>query len=824
MAYDAKEQEAEPKKRLRLDDDDFLRMVAAEYTSSIGIDQGDEVVSDRIRALEYFKGELVDVPSMPNRSKAVSTDVADAVYTALPDLCEIFVGGEELGAFRAVGEEDEEAAKQETEVVNHVIMEQNDGFGLVHDSIHDALLQKTGVFHFWIEEEEQYSTETLRDQNSIQLAMAQQAGEVMNVTQTGQDPMGNALYGFQLQKKKDAKCVRVETVDPNRFAVARDTGSDLAKATYCVMLTTPRAQELKARGFDPDMVDELPSFNAVAQQEVDRARDTAGESNQPYGAEDASFDLRMVAVHVHVLRVDADGDGELEVWRVVTDQANSLLLDKERLECVPFAAGGPYRQPHRFYGRSIADLLMEVQRIKTALTRMHLDGGFFSLNQRHEVSMASSNEFTLADYLNNVPGYPVRSKDGQALKPLTNARSDFEALESLEYFSTVGEQRSGIVRNAQGLNPDTLHDTAKGAQVLMTAAQKRLRFIARTLAETLFKGLFVGVHTLLRTAGSQQIAIRLKNKWTPVDPSSWGERSDMTIEIGMGAAGREADLILLNQVLMWAEKVATLQQGFGGPLLKAPDAYKMLNRLTERSGLKGKYWTDPEQDPTPQPEAPPDPAIVKAQMDMQSKQQELQMNMQAKQAEMAMQERHTQMQYEKDLQLAEAQQRDDMARAQIDAADKERAHQMAMLKAEQDAAAAARKHELDQRKLELEAAKLDLERERIAMEAEAKAADIQAKEREHALREREIAQGLEIEGAKLSDAREARSVDFEAKRMDREAKAKEPKAEPKEKAEKPDRSGEAIGEGLKALAEGMKAISKPKRVKRNKDGQIEGLE
>lgn len=822
MAYDAKQQDAP--KRLKLSDDDFINIVGAEYKSAIGIDMGDEIVSDRIKGLEYFKGEMVDVPSMPNRSKAVSTDVADAVYTALPDLCEIFVGGEELGAFRPVGEEDEEAAKQETEVVNHVIMEQNDGFGLVHDAIHDALLQKVGVFHFWVEDEEQYTTETLKDQNSIQLAMAQKAGEVMNVTQTGQDPMGNALYGFQLQKKKDAKCIRVETVDPNRFAVARDTGSDLADATYCVMLTTPRAQELIAAGLDVDLVDELPSFNSIAQQETDKARDTAGESNQPYGAEDASFNLRMVAVHVHVVRVDADGDGEPEIWRVVTDQANSILLDKEQLQCVPFAAGSPYRQPHRFYGRSLADLLMEVQRIKTALTRMHLDGGFFSLNQRHEVSMAASNEFTLADYLNNVPGYPVRSKDGQALRPLTNARNDFAALESLEYFSTVGEQRSGIVRNAQGLNPDTLHDTAKGAEVLMNAAQKRLRFIARTLAETLFKSLFVGVHTMLRTAGSQQIAVRLNNKWTPVDPSSWGERADMTIEIGMGAAGRESELIMLNQVLMWAEKVATLQQGFAGPLLKAPDAYKMLNRLTERAGLKGKYWTDPEADPMPPQEAPPDPAIVKAQMDMQAKQAEMQMNMQMKQAEMAMADRHTQQQYEKDLQLAEAQQRDDMARAQIDAQDKERAHEMAMVKAEADALAAARKHELDQRKLELEAAKLDLERDRIAMEAEAKAADIQAKEREHALREREISQSMEIEGAKLGDAREARTVDFEAKRLEREAKAKEPKAEPKEKAEKPDRSGEAIGEGLKALGEGLKTLNKPRKIKRGKDGKVEGIE
>lgn len=811
LAYDVRERD-EPEreeKPLKLDDTDFLAIVGAEFSAAIGLDSGDDVVSDRIRALEYFKGDVsADIVAMPNRSKAVSTDVADAIYTALPDLCEIFVGGEEIGAFRPTGEEDEEAAKQETEVVNHVIMEQNDGFGLIHDAIHDALLQKVGVFHFYVEEEEGYVTERFEGQNAVQLSLAAQSGDVMNVAPSGADDLGNALYAFEVRKSKAAHCVRIETVDPSRFAVARDT-TCLSDAVYAVMLTTPRAQELKRRGFDPDQVDDLPGLSSFPNTESDRARDTVGESNQPFGG-DATHDLRLVAIHVHVVRVDADGDGEPEIWRVITDQGNSILLDKERLPCVPFAAGSPYRQPHRFYGRSLADLLMEVQRIKTALTRMHLDGGFFAINQRHEIDMTRASEFTLQDYLNNVPGYPVRTK-GNAISPLSSVRSDFNTLESLEYFATVGEQRSGIVRNAQGLNPDTLHDTAKGAEALMNAAQKRLRFIARTLAETIFKSLFIGVHTLLRTSGSQQIAVRLRNKWTPVDPSSWGERSDMTIEIGLGASGREAELIKLNMVLGWAEKVATLQQGFGGPLLRAEDAHKMLKRLTQQTGLKGEYWTDPEENPMPPPqEPPPDPALVKAQMEMR-----------AAQEEMAMKERHTQMQFQKDMELAKQQQADDMARAQIEAQDKQRAHEMEVMRFGLEAEQASRQAEIDARKLELEAQKLALERERLAHERALKDLEI---EQSNLAMERSAAS----EAAKLNDAREARAAEMESRQREREAAALERLATPaaSERPGMEDRSGEAIGKGLEAVAEGLKAIAtpRPRKVKRGKDGKIEGIE
>lgn len=646
MAYDAKEPAAEeasegeaPERKPKLTDTEFLEIVRAEQVTAIGIESGDEVVSDRIRAMEYFKGEMTDLPSMPNRSKSMSTDVSDAVLTAMPDLCEIFVGGEDIGAFRAVGEEDEEAAKQETEVVNHVIMEQNPGFELVHDGIHDALLNKVGVFNFWTEENESYQTETVENQTAMAVEAAlQQHGEgVMNVTQTGADPMLGPLYSFTVQRAKTNKCVKIMAVDPNRFAVAKDT-KNLRDTTYCCMMTTPRAQELKTMGFDPDLVDDLPAFNASAAQQSEMARDTAGENLNPESG-GATHDLRTVCVYVHVVRVDALEEGKPQIWRLISDEKATVLLDKEILTCVPFAAGSPYRIPHRLYGRSLADLLLELQRIRTALTRLHLDSGFFSINQRHEVAQSDSNEHTLSDYLNNVPGFPVRSKTGNALKPLTNAKSDYNTLESLEYFATVAEQRTGIVRNAQGLNPDTLHDTAKGAQMLMTAAQKRLRMIARTLAETLFKDLFIGVHTLLRTSGSQQMSVRLTGKWVPVDPSSWGERSDMTIEIGMGAGGREMDLVAAGAIGNLLEKALAAQASgaIAAPVVTPDDVFRFGEWFVERAGVKKKFFTDPKPAMEQAAQQPPkeDPETQKAKAEMQLRAQEAQFNAQAQAAKLA---------------------------------------------------------------------------------------------------------------------------------------------------------------------------------------------
>lgn len=829
MAYEMSRKENKKAEKLILTDDDFLSIVQTERRNAIGIELGDEVTEDRITAMEYFKGKMDDVVALPGRSNVVSTDIADAIYTVLPDLVEIFIGGEDIGSFTPVGPEDVEPAKQETEVVNQVIMGENDGFGLVYDAIHNALLNKVGIFNFWVEENEAYTEQTLNglDAPSLEALMQDPASEVYNVQIVGVDEeTGEPYYSAEVRKSEKNPCFMVKAVAPERFAVARDT-SDLRDATYCVMETTPRAQELKAQGFDPDIVDDLPGFQIVVQQESDRARDTAGESNQPYGgAGDALYDLRLVKVYQHIIRVDADGDGKPEIWRVDTDEQESVILQKVKLNRIPFSMGSPYRQPHRAYGRSVADLLMEIQRIKTALTRAAMDARYFSLNQRHEVADQGSNEHTISDLLNNTPGYPVRVKTIGTVNALNQKGFDGMDFEALEYWNTETEKRTGIVRNAQGLNPDTLHDTARGAEALMSRAQVRTRMIARTLGETLFKDLFLGVHGLMRDHGSKQKTVELRSGWTQVNPTDWGARKDMRVTIGLGG-GKEHDLMVLSMV---GDKMAQTIEGQASgaipvPVVNPENVFNYLEDFAERAGSKSRarYFTDPKpaQEAAANQPPPPDPEMMKLEAEMQAKQMEMQAQAEMKQAEMAMQERHTQMQFDKDMQLAEAQQRDDMARAQIEAQDKERAHQLAVEKARQDAIAAERKAYLEERKLELEAEKLALERERMALDSAAKAADIEAKAREHALREREIAQGAEIENARLSDAKEARSVDFETKRMERESKASEAK-EPKE--EKPDRSGEAIGKGLEALAEGMKAMNKPKRVKRNKDGQIEGIE
>jgi hypothetical protein len=611
-------------------DDDFLALVSEERRQSLGFENDDTLVANRERALDYFKGEMPDMPSLPNRSKAVSTDVADAVETLMPDLMEVFTG-EDVATFTPHGEEDVEAAEQETDYVNHVLFNENRGWLVLYSKIKDALLCKIGVAKVYAETWDETGEEHFQAKTQLELFLAEQdaraqGAEITDLIAAEPDPItGEPLWNFTVRHTAPRGKVCVVSVPPEDFAVARDTVI-IGDATYCAMRTRLRAQDLVAQGYDPQIVAELPPY-ATSTSDADRiARDTAGENSMgtPITSSEL-YGLHQVEIIEHYIRVDADGDGKPELWCVVTGGDESTLLKREQVDRIPFAVSTPYIVTHRLFGLSLFDKLAEVQRIRTALLRLMLDSGYFAMNQRYEVAIEKMSKSTLSDLLNNIPGSPILSKSGDAVRAVGGGRLDFDVAGALEYAATLGEARSGIVRNAQGLNPDTLHDTAKGAMVLISAAQKRIRMIARVFAETGIKDLFLLVHAAIRSLPSQDNIVRLRGKWVPVDPTQWGERNDLTIEVGIGSGGRDQQLAALQLVMNAQQQAVTLQGGANGPLVDMGNLYSSAKKLLDLSGLRGadKYVTDPapflaQQQQQGPPTPPPDPKLVQVQTEAET--------------------------------------------------------------------------------------------------------------------------------------------------------------------------------------------------------------
>lgn len=135
------------------------------------------LMTERENSMDYYNGIMNDMPAMDGRSRAVSTDVADIIDGIMPQLVDVFVGGDQAVEFDPVGPEDEEAAQQETDYCNHVFMQQNNGYLTSHNFIKDGLLQKVGFVKIWWDTYEREERETYYDLTEDQFALVAQAVE-----------------------------------------------------------------------------------------------------------------------------------------------------------------------------------------------------------------------------------------------------------------------------------------------------------------------------------------------------------------------------------------------------------------------------------------------------------------------------------------------------------------------------------------------------------------------------------------------------------------------------------------------------------------------
>ena len=142
---------------------DLRALLDSENQDALAGMKADKLAADRAKALDYYVGDMSsDMPAEEGRSRAVSSDVADTIEGLMPQLMEIFCGGDEVVEFNPVGPEDEQAAQQETDYINHVFMQMNPGFMVLYSFVKDALLSKVGVVKVW------WETKTITERETYQ--------------------------------------------------------------------------------------------------------------------------------------------------------------------------------------------------------------------------------------------------------------------------------------------------------------------------------------------------------------------------------------------------------------------------------------------------------------------------------------------------------------------------------------------------------------------------------------------------------------------------------------------------------------------------------
>jgi hypothetical protein len=306
---------------------------------------------------------------------------------------------------------------------------------------------------------------------------------------------------------------------------------------------------------------------------------------------------RVVTFKETWLRIDYNGDGHTELRRVC--MVGSTVLANEETDSIPICAWTPVIMPHRHIGRSLAEMVEDIQETKTALLRTGLDSLFLSIHGRWAVS----DKVELDDMLVSRPGGVVRLHDGAMpgeghIMPLVPPALAGQAFPALEYMDSVRETRTGITRYNQGLDANSLNKTATGVQAIMSAAQARIELIARSFAETGLRDLVLLTHELLRKHSDKEMVLRLRNQWMPVDPRIWKHRYDMTISVGLGTGNREQQMANLMAVMN------VQREAFQAGIVTPENVYNSATKLAEIAGFKApeQFFTNQQQQPSIPPE------------------------------------------------------------------------------------------------------------------------------------------------------------------------------------------------------------------------------
>lgn len=531
-------------------------------------------------------------PKLSKRSSFTSTDVADTIEWAMPSLMRIFFGGEEVITIRGRQAEDDRKAELMQALINFQIQVQNPGFMVFYRWFKDALIGGLGVIKCWWEREHE---ETIHKTvfSREELDFLQQSPDVDVVAV---EDLGNGIYyAVSYKTKKLVKNQPVFTnIPPTEFLYHPDA-STIGESTFVAHRKVVTADYLRRRA-------EEGVYNKEA---VEEAIQRGLAENSPYSLDSLEVAIRpnqskftfpstqdearkYFTLYECYTKLDIDGDGLLEPVIVTVVNDVILRLEENLYGRPPFFVLSPVIEPYEIWGKGFADVIGDIQALKTALIRQILVN--VALNNDPKV-FVDTTKVNIADLVSDsafirVQGGPINA----AVFPLPTHPLAPWTYNLLEYLEALKENRTGITRYNQGLDARSLNKTATGIQLIMSAANQRLELIARIFAETGIKEFFRFLIGLNQRFITEDVVIRLTGQELTITPDDLQGYFDLEINAGVGVGIKEQTLQNIHMLLQLYPQL--LQMGIATPR----NVYNVMKKFVETLGFKNvdDFLTNPE--------------------------------------------------------------------------------------------------------------------------------------------------------------------------------------------------------------------------------------
>lgn len=636
-----------PKPR-KMDEDTLTGVIRSLLTDAE--DYSHEIGGMREGTTSAYNGDTYG-NEVEGRSQIVTREVRDAVETAKPGLMRTLFGSHAIVEYAATQPEDVPFAKDATSYARHVVFNDNRGYMEFLSAIEDALIRKTGVLKLWWDESRtpvqtrhtgvtEADLELLASDDDVAEIDAEENGDFFapevpsaeTFAESQQEPPApEPLYDATVTRYKTRSCIRFAAVPPEEYVINRKAKgpSDARLVGHRRVVTL---SDLVAMGHKWEDVEDLVG---EGEEDYEQESEIRSVGNTTMETEDDAGDpsMREVIYAECWVRVDYDGDGIAELRRVCVAGPGYKVLENELAEYVPMVDLCPSPVAHQAIGRSLAELVEDIQKLKTMMMRNTIDSLASAI---HPDTEAVENQVNFDDLLNTEQGRIIRVKQPGMLRYMVQPFVGKEVFPLMQYLDTLAEARTGMNEAAQGLNADALQSTSTAAiQNATNSALGRIEFIARNFVEGGLKDFFKILLRLAVENVDRATWVRMNNRFLRVDPRSWNTDMDVITTVALGEATIEQRLAFLRELAMKIEQIIQLA-GPQNPLAGIEQYRNVLAEITKLSGYADVERflldpTDPENQPEPPPETPsPEEILAQAeaarvQQDGQLKERELEL-------------------------------------------------------------------------------------------------------------------------------------------------------------------------------------------------------
>lgn len=539
------------------------------------------LAEDQANAIDFYEARPFGDED-EGRSQVVSPDVAEVVDYMTISLLRTIVSGNRVIEFEPVSADQAEDADDATEAISYAFMHGQDGYKILHDWIQSGLIEKIGIIKTAVLSERRATIRhiTLEEDALAALLMEAEDNPDIQITLDGED--GGGHYQVTVTRYQQQKRYVDMPIPSEEYRVSARTRHE-DDADYQAHVSYKTLSDLISMGFDRDIIENLPTDNSFSSFD--------GRSNARWRDESSFLGKgdqanREVLLYEEYVRIDRDGDGIAELLQIF--RVKDVLLSIEEVDEAPFVIWTPFPRAHRMIGNSLAEKVMDIQRVKSVLMRQALDGVYQTNAPRMAVNVDGLTEDTFDDLLTIRPGAIVRYRGGIPPTPL-NAGFDIQkSLGMIEYMQSAQESRTGITRLNQGLDADSLNKTATGQALLQAQGQQMEEYVARNFAQSL--GRLFQKKLWLMIASGDPVAIKVEGLYKTVDPALWPADMRVHVTVGLGSGRKDQRLAYRQQLL------SIQQQALAVGLTGSKQIYNNIAAMIRDCGLGNPtdYLIDPD--------------------------------------------------------------------------------------------------------------------------------------------------------------------------------------------------------------------------------------